>query len=122
MLPLRAARQGAFSLLITRELLLQQNRHRSIAQVRRGEIEFSISIEICYRDLVRVLLHRIRRTSRLCECPVAVPKRNSYSRKTRRCAQTVRHSRIQLSVSIKIPHRLAHRDTSGEGGGVEVDR
>src|ERR1019366_1794160 len=97
MLPLRAARQGAFSLLITRELLLQQNRHRSIAQVRRGEIEFSISIEICYRDLVRVLLHRIRRTCCLRERPIALPKQK------RDCPISIVCDRkVQFAVAIEI--------------------
>jgi hypothetical protein len=59
MLPFAGRGRMAFSLLITWELLLQQNRHRSIGQVRHGKIELSIAIEVCFRDLVWAVPHSI---------------------------------------------------------------
>src|SRR5580658_8821057 len=95
MLPLRAA--GLCFSFYSQELLLQQDRHRVITQVRCGEIEFPISIEICRRELVRVLPHRVRRTRCLRERPIAVAKQK------RDCPISIVCDRkVQLPIAIEI--------------------
>ena len=79
-------------------LLLQQDRYRSISQVRHREVEFSIAIEIGGRDLVRSLSHCIRRTGCLRERPIAIPQEESD-----RAVRVIGDREIQLPIVIEIP-------------------
>src|SRR6185437_14178006 len=78
-------------------LLLQQNRHCSVPAVRHAKIELPIAIKIRSRNSDRKVPHRKRRTGRLSEGPVAIPKQERH-----RVIAQVRSGKVQLPIVIKV--------------------
>src|SRR5580693_6673326 len=113
-MPLTAPRRGA---AFSRQLLLQQDRHRVVTEVRCGEIKFSIAIEIRRRDLVRVLPHRIRRARCLSKRPVALAKQESDGSISVVCG-----SQVEFPIVIEIPRYDGVRPASYQDCGMRPKR
>jgi len=100
-----------------RNSLLKQNRYGIVLQVRDGEIELAVAVEIRCQDLVRTSSDYIRRTRCLGEGPVAIAKQQRDG-----AVSIVCDREVQFAVAIEISgydsgRTISYRDRGGRPKG-----
>src|SRR5215472_12558245 len=94
------------------DLLLKQDRHRSIEGVGNSKVELSVTVEICRGECQWVAAHRIRRAQRLGERAITLPEQK------RNCSvREVCYRKVQFPVVVKVAHDdglwlISHRNRS----------
>src|SRR5215472_15872033 len=79
------------------DLLLKQDRHRSIEGLGNSKVELSVTVEICRGECQWVAAHRIRRAQRLGERAITLPEQK------RNCSvREVCYRKVQFPVAVEV--------------------